>query len=171
MPPNLKRYQESGQLHFITFSCFHRQPLLDNDRLRTQFEEILERLRQRHRFCIFGYVLMPEHVHLLLSEPEKLSLALTIGALKTEVSKLSGLDGGSFWQRRYYDFNVYSHQKFTEKLKYIHRNPVKRGLVAKPQDWPWSSYRHYFTGEAGRVEIESEWTLRTRSRATVETHP
>lgn len=171
MPRNLKRYQESGQLHFITFSCFQREPLLDNDRLRTVFEEMLERLRQRHHFYVFGYVLMPEHVHLLLSEPEKLSLAFTIGALKTEVSKRSGLEGGNFWQRRYYDFNVFTYQKFTEKLKYIHRNPVKRGLVERPEEWQWSSYCHYLRGTVGRVEIESEWTWRWKNSAAVETHP
>ena len=61
----------------------------------------------------------------------------------------------AFRQRRYYDFNVGAPEKRVEKLKYIHRNPVHRGLVEKPEDWPWSSYRHYATGEAGTVQIES----------------
>lgn len=64
----------------------------------------------------------------------------------------------------YYDFNVWSPEKTTEKLRYMHRNPVKRGLVAKPGDWPWSSYRHYATGERGTVEIESLWTARRREK-------
>ena len=64
----------------------------------------------------------------------------------------------SFWQARYYDFNVWSNRKRVEKLRYIHRNPVARGLVARPEVWKWSSYRHYLTGVEGRVEIESEWT-------------
>jgi len=63
-----------------------------------------------------------------------------------------------FWQARYYDFNVWSEKKFVEKLRYIHRNPVARGLVNKPEDWPWSSFRHYLTGAEGTVEIESQWT-------------
>ena len=63
-----------------------------------------------------------------------------------------------FWQARYYDFNVWTARKRTEKLKYIHRNPVSRGLVEKPEDWAWSSYRHYMTGVQGTVEIESLWT-------------
>ena len=49
-------------------------------------------------------------------------------------------------------------------LKYMHRNPVVRGLVARPEDWPWSSFRHYAMGEIGTVEIESEWTARRRER-------
>jgi putative transposase len=71
-----------------------------------------------------------------------------------------------FWQARYYDFNVRSREKRIEKLKYIHRNPVKRGLVEKPEDWPWSSYRHYAMEEAGPVEIASplaEWKRRQTS--------
>jgi len=63
-----------------------------------------------------------------------------------------------FWQARYYDFNVWSEKKFVEKLRYIHRNPVARGLVNKPEDWPWSSFRHYLTGAEGTVEIGSQWT-------------
>jgi putative transposase len=63
-----------------------------------------------------------------------------------------------FWQAHYYDFNISSHARFVEKLRYLHRNPVKRGLVARAEDWKWSSYRHYQTGMRGTVEIESEWT-------------
>ena len=72
--------------------------------------------------------------------------------------------GGHFWQPRYYDFNVWSEKKRIEKLRYIHRNPVRRELVKNPEDWQWSSYRHYLTGEVGVVEIESQWTARARER-------
>ena len=67
-----------------------------------------------------------------------------------------------FWQPRYYDFNVFTRRKRIEKLRYIHRNPIRRGLVDRPEDWTWSSYRHYLTGEPGPVEIESAWTEYTR---------
>jgi putative transposase len=69
-----------------------------------------------------------------------------------------------FWQARYYDFNVWSEKKFVEKLRYIHRNPVTRGLVKQPEDWRWSSIRHYLTGAEGVVEIESQWTARRREK-------
>jgi hypothetical protein len=65
---------------------------------------------------------------------------------------------------RYYDFNVWSERKRVEKLRYMHRNPVKRGLVERPEDWRWSSFRHYLTGEDVGVEIESQWTERGRER-------
>ena len=67
-----------------------------------------------------------------------------------------------FWQARYYDFNVHSRPKVSEKLGYIHRNPVARGLVDSPEQWAWSTYRHYASGERGTVEIESVWTAASR---------
>jgi putative transposase len=83
--------------------------------------------------------------------------------LKQQTSrKLKDPAATQFWQRRYYDFNVYTEVKTVEKLRYMHRNPVRRGLVEKPEDWLWSSFRHYATGVVGTVEIESEWTARRR---------
>jgi putative transposase len=107
---------------------------------------------------------MPEHVHLLMSEPERGTLASAVQAMKESVSRR--LIGGRehFWQARYYDFNVFTAKKRIEKLKYIHRNPVVRGLVERPEDWAWSSFRHYVTGEVGAVEIESPWTARRREK-------
>jgi putative transposase len=126
----------------------------------------LERVRRDYGHCVYGYVVMPEHVHLLLNEPERGTLAKAIQALKQGVARRLALRAeDSFWQARYYDFNVWSERKFVEKLRYIHRNPVKRGLVSRPEDWVWSSFRHYATGEVGVVEIESQWTARQRERA------
>jgi putative transposase len=174
MPWGLRRYQDCGHLHFITFSCYRRRQYLDPSR-RSQFEHALERARVNYGFFVVGYVVMPEHVHLLVSEPERDCLATAIKAMKLSVARRVG---GRFWQERYYDFNVWSERKRIEKLRYIHRNPVRRGLVEKPEHWQWCSYRHYLTGERGIVEIESEWTARRRERMGItpqvrirETHP
>jgi REP element-mobilizing transposase RayT len=185
----------------------------------------------RHTFGlqVYGYVVMPEHVHLLLSEPQRDTLADALKSLKQGVSRRlisdplkpksgngaliplkpkAGLNGAPnplkpkaglngphnplkpkaglngphnplkpkaglngppvplehFWQKRYYDFNIRNYAQFVEKLRYIHRNPVKAGLCERPEDWQWSSFRHYATGAEGRVEIESEWTARKRER-------
>ncbi len=128
------------------------------------FELALEQTRRQYGFWITGYVVMPEHVHLLLSEPERGTLAVALQALKQSVARRLIGDQKHFWQARYYDFNVYTGKKRVEKLRYMHRNPVKRGLVLEPQDWPWSSFRHYLTGAEGVVEIESEWTGNKRER-------
>ena len=130
----------------------------------------LGEMRVRYRFAVIGYVVIPEHVHLLISEPlisEPLISEPWIGdpskiiqAVKLSVSRRLAIGGefsGRFWQSRFYDFNVWGQQKEIEKLKYKHRNPVVRGLVTSPQEWRWSSYRSYAYGEAGLVRI-NDWT-------------
>ena len=166
MPWGLRRYQQTRQLHFITFCCYRRRTLLGAEQARNEFVIALERARNWYGFYIAGYVVMPEHVHLLISEPERGSLALSLQMLKQIVSRRLHIGRGKepFWQPRYYDFNVWTERKRIEKLRYIHRNPVKRGLVASPEGWGWSSFRHYVTGEYGGVEIESQWTARERER-------
>jgi putative transposase len=177
MPSKLKRYQEAGDFHFLTFSCHDRLPYFANATACNLFERVLEQTRQRYVFYVFGYIVMPEHVHLLVSEPKRESLSRAVQALKTSVAKQSKQK--PFWLPRYYDFNVYANLKRTEKLRYLHRNPVARGLVTRAQDWPWSSFRHYATGVEGTVQIESTWTAAKRTglklpevyRGTMDTTP
>jgi len=168
MPWGLKRFQQSRQLHFLTFSCYRRRANFATAESRAGFESSLERIRQAYGLCVYGYVVMPEHVHLLVDEPERGGLAQVLQSLKQSVARTLALRApDSFWQARYYDFNVWSERKFVEKLRYIHRNPVLRGLVERPEDWRWSSFSHYQTGEQGRVEIESQWTSRRRERVGI----
>lgn len=156
MPKGLVRYQQCGGFNFITFSCHRRLPHLGTEAARNLFERALESMRRRYKFVVAGYVVMPEHVHLLVGEPREALLSKAIQALKLSVCVQSRVR--PFWQARYYDFNVHSEEKRVEKLRSIHRNPVRRGLVEKPEDWEWSSFRHYATGLQGSVEIESQWT-------------
>jgi putative transposase len=174
MPWGLVRFQQSHCLHFITFTCYRRQSFLNTTHAKNVFERSLEQTRRSYRFDVIGYVVMPEHVHLLVSEPERATLSRALQSLKQSVSqKLIG-HHGRFWQARYYDFNVFTPEKRVEKLKYIHRNPVHRGLVERPQDWPWSSYRHYAMAEAGAVQIESPvaaWKRRQGGKQNILTLP
>ena len=66
-------------------------------------------------------------------------------------------DRTSFWQTRFYDFNVRTEKKRKEKLRYMHQNPVRRGMVSNPEEWRWSSYRFYLLDEPGRVEVNKGW--------------
>jgi len=157
-----------------SLSVDRRLAYLDPAAARELFESALERIRRRYRFVVAGYVVMPEHVHLLVSEPRRGTLARVVQALKLSVSLRR--PERPFWQARYYDFNVHSQEKRVEKLRYMHRNPgspahefcalgwkpVVRGLCAKPEEWKWSSFRHYATGVEGTVEIESSWTASRR---------
>src|SRR5437016_260104 len=149
MPYDLKRYQESKQTHFITFSCYRRLRLLDEAQWRDTFLRALEQVRRKYRLHVYGYVVMPEHVHVLVSEPEVATLATVIQALKVSLARRAAR---VFWQHRYYDHNVRSYDSFVTKLRYIHRNPVKRGLAERPEDWRWSSFRHSALAEVGPVE-------------------
>ena len=160
MPWGLKRYYGTGSLHFITWSCYRRKPLLANPARRDLLLAVLELMRVRYRFAVIGYVVMPEHVHLLISEPLIGDPSKIIQAVKLSVSRrlaIAGEFSGRFWQSRFYDFNLWGQQKEVEKLKYMHRNPVVRGLVATPEDWRSSSCRSYAYGEAGLVRI-NDWS-------------
>ena len=171
MPLGLQRFQQSKESHFVTFTCYRRLRHLNDTAIRDLVVAMLEQMRRRFRLRVYGFVVMPEHVHLLVSEPERALLANAIQSFKIAVSRRSSarrmLDGrrSALWQKRYYDRNIRGHSDFVEKLRYIHRNPVKRGLAERPQNWKWSSFRHYATGEDCGVEIESEWTARKRERS------
>ena len=154
MPLGLKRYQQEGDDHFITFSCHGRRPYLCTPSAKDIFLDSLELTRRRYQFEVLGYVVMPEHVHILLSEPAEDLLSKALQSLKLSVSKR--LNQRPFWQPRYYDFNVFTHNKRVEKLKYMHRNPVTRGLVERPEDWPWSTYRHYLLDQPVPVKITQD---------------
>jgi putative transposase len=98
---------------------------------------------------------MPEHIHLIISEPKRADPSIALQVLKQRVStKLSSTHTNpSFWQRRFYDFNVWSSEKLEEKQTYIHANPTRRQLVSHPADWPWSSWSNHTQGH-GLIPID-----------------
>ena len=174
MPRGLHRYYGAHHLHFITCSCYRRLALFRLARSRDRFLSVLEQTRLRYRFVVVGYVVMPEHIHLLMSEPEVGTPSTVMQVLKQRTARALLLktkrrdprqielfgeapERASFWQRRFYDFNVWTDRKRVEKLRYMRENPVKRGLVAEAQDWRWSSYRFYFLDEVGRVRVNEGW--------------
>jgi putative transposase len=134
---------------------------------------MLEQVRRKYRFEVVGCVVMPERFHMLVGEPEKGTPSTVLQVLKQRVArrllkpkrkvrhtqptlwKEEAPDNKRhFFQIRFYDFNVYSSKKIVEKLRYTHRNPVKRGLVSSPDPWAWSSFRAYYFGEKSVVWIE-----------------
>ena len=160
MPPRLKRVYGYNHLHFVTFSCYERRPYLAEGRMRNVFLESLEKMRVSYGVDIDSYVVMPEHVHLLLSEPKEKKLSVALQALKISVSRKS--QRRPFWTPRYHDFNVFTEEKVVEKRQYIHQNPVERALVMDAGSWEWSSYLHWMTGVDGPVEVDSSWTSKRK---------
>jgi len=139
--------------------------------LEEAFLQALEQTRRRFEMYVFGFVVMPGHVHLLVSEPAEGLLPNFMQILKSRVSLQARrqaartAETSHFWQERYFDHNVRNHEGFVTQLRYIHRNPVKRGLCAMPQDWKWSSFRAWAVGEDGVVEVESEIRAARREAA------
>ena len=174
MPSGLHRTYGAHHLHFVTCSCHRRLPFLNSGKARDRFLSILEQTRRRYRFVVVGYVVMPEHVHLLLTEPEVGNPSTVMQVLKQRTARallprrrpgdrrqrqiFGDETRRAFWQARFYDFNVWSAKKWVEKLRYMHHNPVTRGLAESPEQWRWSSYRFYLLGEPGAVQVNVGWT-------------
>ncbi len=181
--PKLRHYDHLNTARFVTFSCYRRLPLLTSDAVIQTVVDELAAVRTRHQFRLLGYVIMPEHVHLVIhprpdsklglviAEFKSRSAARIIGAAKTHLKggAPGNLKGGApglvlseecrivragksryaFWKARCYDHNCRTPATVVEKINYCHNNPVKRGLVAQPGDWWWSSYGWYY----GRADV------------------
>jgi putative transposase len=167
--PHRKRvrgYNEPGHAHEFTFSCFRRLPLLNRDRTRRWFLEALDSARRRRNLALWAYVVMPEHVHVIVYPRDAtFQVGLIRTALKEPVQRKAlaflrrpapaflerlrdeqpkGQVHRRFWQRGGgYDRNVTDPETLRTMIEYIHNNPVRRGLVSCAADWPWSSARFY----------------------------
>ena len=147
----LRHYDYSGEVRFVTFSCYRRLPGLDTAYAKSIFVSCLDKARYKYGFKLLGYVVMPEHVHLVLYPPEGIELGRVIGEIKSHMARVyfskSPVErAGSrrvFWQRRCYDHNCRTSGTVIEKINYCHNNPVERGLVDSPAGWEWSSYNWY----------------------------
>jgi putative transposase len=168
----LRRYERPNDVRFLTFSTYQRLPLFQNDRIKDRFAHDLAAARNKFRFHLYAWVIMPEHVHLLmwpllpecpvptvlreLKRPFAEDVIDRWRSLSARVlDRLQGSDGAAhFWQPGGgYDRNIHSMKEFNEKRNYIHNNPVTRGLVARPEDWPWSSARWYAGDRTGPVSL------------------
>ena len=167
----LHRWEHQGAVRFITFSCQRRLPLLGRPAIRDVFAAALTDARAEHGFELFAWVVMPEHVHLLVRPREDRTLTMALRSLKTAVAKrvitrwrelrapileqLQTAGGARFWQKGGgFDRNVRNAGEFCREVQYIHRNPVERALVREPQDWKWSSVRWWMGERAGEIECD-----------------
>ena len=176
MPRNLKRYYGRGDLHFITFSCHQRRPLLAQPRASRSVPAnagahasavSVHRRRIRHyaRTCApAGERTAAANTRGRAQGTQAGHGAAGAGPRKpggtAQAELFASPAARHFWQARYYDFNVWSKKKTVEKLRYMHRNPVKRGLVDSPEQWRWSSFRHYLYGESGAVVVDEVFAPR-----------
>lgn len=158
----LRHYDNEGTARFVTFNCYRNMPALDSELAKSTFLTYLIEARKKHNFRIYGYVVMPNHVHLVLHPPEGMKLGLVIGQIKSKVARhlLSDVkvpDGARrvFWQKRCYDHNCRSPESVIEKINYCHTNPVRSGLVEVPGQWKWSSYNWYIGEADAKIELDA----------------
>jgi len=179
--PLYKRAYMPGQLQFITASTYRRAPLFFSKRFCRCFVQRLEEVREELKFLLIGWVLMPDHFHLLLQPQPAESTPLIMKGLKEQTAEriLKTLKANlqhpwcrkmlarlrlpstvhdeshyRVWQRRFYAFGVFTEKKRQEKLSFMHSNPVSGGLVSSPGDWPWSSWRFYFLQDASILRMD-----------------
>ena len=166
--PKTKIYDDEGHAHFVTFSCYKRRALLQHDAAKRIVIGIMHsQLKQQNGFCS-GFVIMPDHVHVVVwsNAPNQLSIfmkqwkrrsSVKIKALYVEhmqhYSSRINIEE-PVWQRKYFSFNLYSTRKLREKINYIHGNPVRAGLVQCPEEWKYSSDRYYILGKSVGLPIE-----------------
>jgi len=171
-----KRYDIDGDAHHLTFSCYRGIPLLSKERSCRWLLQALQLGREKEQFHLWAYVIMPEHVHLLLWPKKDATISEILTTLKQSVSKRAvlwikqnapqflprledtqpnGKRSYRFWQRGGgYDRNLRSVADIHEKIEYIHANPVRRGLVATPDAWQWSSCLAWQTGRDEPITID-----------------
>ena len=161
--PHVTHYDNFGTARFFTFSCYHRDRLLITDIDIEIFLSELEASKKKYGVLILGYVIMPNHVHLVLYKDDNLKFGSIIGEIKRKsaykiITRWKSQDRTmlnqimvpigrkqkyAFWLPRCYDHNCRTPDSVREKINYCHNNPVKAGLVSEPGDWKWSSFRWY----------------------------
>lgn len=172
-----RRYNDVGQAHGLTFSCFQRRPFLKSGRACPWMADAIELARRKHDFDLWAYVFMPEHVHLLIvPNRAEYDVSAILSTMKQSISKRAILwvkdnapgflprmterrPGGRstlrFWQAGGgYDRNLWSPRYIWETIEYIHDNPVRRGLCDVPVDWEWSSAAAYAGKRDGPLVID-----------------
>jgi len=168
---------EPGHAHALTFSCFRGLPLLSKDRTRQWMLEAIDLARCMHEPALWAFVIMPEHVHLLIfPKTPSYRISAVLSTSKQPVAKRAiiylksqspdyltqladrqpnGASSIRFWQRGGgYDRNLWSPRHIWETIDYIHNNPVRRGQVEGAVDWAWSSAAAYASGNATPLRID-----------------
>lgn len=174
MPMKLKHYDNIGGARFITFGTHRNIPILKSNLFKQYVLDSIVNVRNIFKFKLTGYVLMPDHVHLVILPEPGSRVGEIVGIIKRDSAKRmmlklremnspiltklkvirNQLEKYAIWQRRCYDHNCRNEEIVWEKINYCHNNPEKRGLVKSPDEWLWSSYRNYHNLGDLKIEID-----------------
>jgi len=162
------RFEGLRHARYLTFSCYKRSRLFKDSYLCSLFIQHLQRARERHSFHLWAFVIMPNHIHLLIRPQEDSTVSTILQAIKRPFSYqalefirtkcpiiMANLMCSEssikriyrFWQHGGgYDRNIFKINALKETINYIHNNPVRAGLVKEPTEWCWSSARFWIQG-------------------------
>ena len=161
-------FDSEQHAHFLTFSCYKRRRILDSDQAKKVVLGVLcSQLAKQHGRCV-GFVIMPDHVHAIVwfaiddqishfvkQWKQRSSIHIKRMFRTTIRSYSQSIDlTDPVWQARFYDFNIYTEKKLLEKLRYMHRNPIEKGLVARATDWVWISAMFHEQGRSVGVPLD-----------------
>jgi REP element-mobilizing transposase RayT len=176
----LPHFHIEGHIYYVTIVVHNRLPLFTRPSFVIPLYDSLNFYRHKQDFKLLGYVIMPDHVHLILwpfgpatvsdimRDYKKFTSTRLIRQAEAEqieawtsaferAGRETGRSQNKVWQDSYWDVNIYSERFVRQKLDYLHSNPVRAGLVEKPEDYVYSSYRNYVYGEEWLIEIDREW--------------
>lgn len=171
----LRDIDHDGRARFVTFCTHRRIPILTSNEFRRILVRAMNAARKEHGFKLLAYVIMPEHVHLVLVPRIGSRLGQIIGEIKSRSSReihdclantnspllrqfavvRNGVEKFACWQRRCYDHNCRTDASLREKVEYCHNNPVIRGLTPTAEDWRWSSCAWYQGERDVELEIDA----------------
>ncbi|PIY96293.1 MAG: hypothetical protein COY66_04625 [Candidatus Kerfeldbacteria bacterium CG_4_10_14_0_8_um_filter_42_10] len=171
----MKKYNIPGQIHFVTIKTYKNRTFFKDSNCCNILLNEISFYNNKLNFRFFGYVIMPNHAHLLIEPNDAINISKIIQCIKTvsakKVKRYFFFDHSTgswddvvpatrrektfhLWQPNFFDFNVYTESKFIEKLNYIHNNPVGAGLVDDIEDWVYSSWHNYHCRHSVPIKVE-----------------
>lgn len=175
-----KRYRIEGSIFYITSNIYNRLNIFTRPSFIVPIIDSLNYYRYQYACKLIGYVIMPNHIHLLIWPTlEKVVTdfmrdfkRFTSGRI-TRQAKVEGKadwvksfeEAGTeteraeykVWQDSFWEQTIYTEEFLRQKLNYIHLNPVRAGIVTKVEEYPYSSYRNYYLGDNQLIEIDDDW--------------
>ena len=157
---DFRRYIFPNTAYFVTTNVFERRAIFADPHLCNLLITCLGWCRKTMEFALLAYVVMPDHLHLILAPSEKTSLPDIMRRFKSYTGRVIGEElksSGGIWQPRYYDHALRDRSGLLKTIEYVHHNPVAAGLVESSGSYKFSSYQAYFRPGREMLSIDASW--------------